>query len=314
MIDISNIITNIKEQEQLLEGINDPSIFKAVFLAGGPGSGKSFIVGKTGLIQYGMKIVNPDPMFEKGLKSAGLDKNNPDDIWSDKGQKLRGKAQDLSTRQQGLYLAGRLGIVIDGTGKDDVKIIKHKNILESLGYECAMIYVNTNLETALQRDLDRDRTLGAAKIAPMWKSVQDNIGKFQSAFKKHMHVVDNSEGADWDRDAMRAFKLIGRWASKKPTNPIARNWIAAHSTIRNPNKGQGMKENYFPPFHMDEDGKTPRYTLWELHYDMIRTTGNDACCEVAERWKKALAEMSSKGAIHMDDLDDVLVSHSFRFL
>jgi hypothetical protein len=36
----------IKFSQYLSEGINDPAIFKAVFLAGGPGSGKSFIVGK----------------------------------------------------------------------------------------------------------------------------------------------------------------------------------------------------------------------------------------------------------------------------
>ena len=35
------------------EGPNDPAIFKAIFLAGGPGSGKSFIVGKTALPALG---------------------------------------------------------------------------------------------------------------------------------------------------------------------------------------------------------------------------------------------------------------------
>jgi len=29
----------------LEEGVNDPAIFKAVFMAGGPGSGKSFVTG-----------------------------------------------------------------------------------------------------------------------------------------------------------------------------------------------------------------------------------------------------------------------------
>jgi len=39
--------------DYLNEGINDPSIFKAVFLAGGPGSGKSFMVGQTALTSLG---------------------------------------------------------------------------------------------------------------------------------------------------------------------------------------------------------------------------------------------------------------------
>lgn len=48
----------------LNEGVNDPAIFKAIFLAGGPGSGKSFIVGKTGLTSMGYKVVNSDDAFE----------------------------------------------------------------------------------------------------------------------------------------------------------------------------------------------------------------------------------------------------------
>jgi hypothetical protein len=43
------------EQVELQEGVNDPAIFKAVFLAGGPGSGKSFIAGKTGLGSFGFR-------------------------------------------------------------------------------------------------------------------------------------------------------------------------------------------------------------------------------------------------------------------
>ena len=55
----------------LYEGINDPSIFKAVFLAGGPGSGKSFIVGRTALTALGFRIINSDDAFENAMKKAG---------------------------------------------------------------------------------------------------------------------------------------------------------------------------------------------------------------------------------------------------
>ena len=37
----------MKTFHELREGLNDPDIFKAFFLAGGPGSGKSFVAGKT---------------------------------------------------------------------------------------------------------------------------------------------------------------------------------------------------------------------------------------------------------------------------
>jgi len=101
---------------ELEEGVNDPAIFKAVFLAGGPGSGKSFMVGQTGLNSLGFKVVNSDQQFEIALKKAGMSQS-PEDIFSTKGQSLRDRAKFLTAKRQDQYLAGRLGLVIDGTGR-----------------------------------------------------------------------------------------------------------------------------------------------------------------------------------------------------
>ena len=60
------------------EGINDPAIFKAVFMAGGPGSGKTFIAGKTALTTLGLVLINSDDIFEKALKKAGLETSDVD--------------------------------------------------------------------------------------------------------------------------------------------------------------------------------------------------------------------------------------------
>jgi len=84
--------------EYLQEGINDPSIFKAIFLAGGPGSGKSFMVGKTGLTSLGFKSINSDSAFELALKNAGM-KMDPENIASPEAQKIRQKAKELTNKQ-----------------------------------------------------------------------------------------------------------------------------------------------------------------------------------------------------------------------
>ena len=52
-------IYDILENHQIEEGPNDPAIFKAVFLAGGPGSGKSYVATKI-LSGLGLKPVNSD--------------------------------------------------------------------------------------------------------------------------------------------------------------------------------------------------------------------------------------------------------------
>ena len=226
----------ISEQEEfciqdiLNEGVNDPAIFKAVFLAGGPGSGKSFIVGKTALAPLGYRVVNSDDAFENAMKKAGLEMTS-DNIFSVQGQELRGKAVKLTGTKQALYLKGRLGIVIDGTGKDAEKILKQKKKLESMGYDTAMIFVNTNIGTAIDNDAKRDRTVGKDAVTAMWSAVQDNIGRFQTMFgKENFYVVDNSEGkiknnAEADRETRSAYVGISKWTKIPPKSKLAKKWI-----------------------------------------------------------------------------------------
>ena len=164
----------IKFKKFMTEGVDDPAIFKAVFLAGGPGSGKSFIVGKTGLPALGLKVVNSDDAFEAAMKKAGMTMK-PDDIFSVKGQDIRGRAKALTGKKQAMFIKGRLGLVIDGTGKDFEKVKKQVKSMKDLGYDVAMIFVNTDLETAIERDKTRERTLGEVEVTKYWKEVQRNV-------------------------------------------------------------------------------------------------------------------------------------------
>jgi len=207
------------------EGVNDPAIFKAIFLAGGPGSGKTFIVGRTGLTSLGFRVVNSDTAFENALKKAGLEMN-PDNIFSVKGQGIRDRAKELTAKQQGLYIKGRLGLVIDGTGRDSEKILKQKKLLEGLGYSTAMILVNTDKETALKRNDARPRRLDPDVVGDMWDEVQRNLGEYQKKFKSRLIIVDNSEGKDYNKETLRAYRIMSRFAKAEPMNPIAKQWIA----------------------------------------------------------------------------------------
>ena len=79
-----------------------------------------------------MKIVNSDDIYEKMLKDVGLEAT-PEDIFSDEGQKIRGKAKAVTKRIQGNFLQGRLGLIIDGTGKDYDKISKQVGWIRTVG-------------------------------------------------------------------------------------------------------------------------------------------------------------------------------------
>lgn len=230
MLSFSNYLK--EEIIEVEEGVNDPAIFKAVFLAGGPGSGKSFIVGKTGLQALGFKVVNSDDAFEKAMAKAGLE-TTPDNIFSVKGQELRGAAKALTGVKQNMWLKGRLGLVIDGTGKDTDKLKKQAVTLKKLGYDVAMIFVNTDLATAQARNLQRKRTLPADEVEKYWTTVQKNIGAFQTYFgKQKFTVVDNSEGKDYVQETLRAYKEITKFTKNPPENSNAKKWIAGQKASK----------------------------------------------------------------------------------
>ena len=207
---------------ELQEGLNDPNIFKAFFLAGGPGSGKSYVVRKT-TGGTGLKVVNSDDAFEKLLKDAGLSLKMPADE-AEPRDAVRGKAKELTSKSKGNYLDGRLGLVIDGTGRDFDKVSKEKRELENLGYDCYMIFVNTSLDVALERNIDRERSVPEDIVIKSWKDVQSNIGKFNNLFKSGMIIVDNNKA---DEDIIvSVFKRIKSLLKNKVTNSRAKQWVS----------------------------------------------------------------------------------------
>ena len=213
----------MKKYHELQEGVYDPNIFKAFFLAGGPGSGKSYVVRRT-TGGTGLKIVNSDPVFESLLKKAGLSLKMPPEEFERK-EVVRGRAKQIVKKQQANYLEGRLGLIIDGTGKDAGKILKQKAGLEELGYDTYMIFVNTSIDVALARNEKRARSLQPSFVVKSWKDVQANIGAFNNMFRQGFIVVDNNDAGE---DVFQTvWKRIQGLLRKKVTNTRAQNWIAS---------------------------------------------------------------------------------------
>ena len=213
----------MKTFQQLLEGIYDPHIFKAIFLAGGPGSGKSFVVGRT-LGGTGLKIINSDEPFERYLVQAGLSLDMPDEEEVPRDIE-RARAKKVTAAKKGHAIDGRLGLIIDGTGKDYDKLTKQASELRKIGYEVSMVFVNTSLETALKRNQMRKRSVPPKIAEKGWQQVQNNLGKFQNFFSpKNFFIVDNN---DHQEDMLElSTKSITRALRKKVNNPIAKAWIA----------------------------------------------------------------------------------------
>jgi len=235
----------------IIEGVDDPGILKCIFMAGGPGSGKSFtameIFGidkklKSSFSSTGLKSVNSDSAFEKGLKDNGIDprkladiEKNDAELWNkiaNNDDSIRNKAKALTKKQKSFYEAGRLGMIIDGTGHVYNKIQKNKKYAESLGYDTYMVFVNTSLEVARERNKNRDRVLSDELLTKSWNDVQNNLGKFQNLFGSSFRIVDNTVYKPISKQVQKA---VNSFVRKKIYNPIGKKWIQTARALKNKN-------------------------------------------------------------------------------
>ena len=116
-------------------------------------------------------------------------------------------------------------MVIDGTGKDYSKISSQASQLKAIGYDVHMIFVNTSLDVALERNKKRARQVPEKIVIDSWNAVQKNIGQFQRFFgNKNFIIVDNNDAGE---DILgKAYKEVRRMLRKKVDNHIAKAWIA----------------------------------------------------------------------------------------
>jgi adenylate kinase family enzyme len=234
----------------LNEGVYDPGILKCVFLAGGPGSGKSKVAGDLfgvqGIASFsasGLKMINSDTAFEAQLKKSGIDpkdlgkieKEQPE-LWdyitkSKEGPREIGKG--LTQKTKSFYEEGRLGMIIDGTGDDVAKIKKQKQRAEELGYDTYMVFVNTSLEVAQFRNSKRSRSLPETLVNEIWKECQHNLGAFQTLFSGNFRIIDNTK--DGNNITPDIQKAVDAFLREKLYNPIGKQWVATALALKNAN-------------------------------------------------------------------------------
>ena len=233
-------------KQMIVEGVYDPGIFKAFFLAGGAGSGKSYSAekatgsaagkfewhdsmakikpGKTG--PYGLKVVNSDEQLEFGLMKAKMhsDMTKYSDAETMEKERIRKKGKKITKKREQLWINGRLGLIIDGTAKNPAKLSIQKQALEKVGYSTYLIFVNTSLDIALQQNAGRKRRLKDEIVRSTWEEVQKVKDQIANLFPgRYVEIVNNRAGEDVFR---KSFVEIGKLIKRPPSSPIAKAWIA----------------------------------------------------------------------------------------
>lgn len=253
----------LKESIEVLEeGVHDAGIFKAVFLAGGPGSGKDFVL-KKALDGHGLTEINSDKALEVLMDRAKLSKKMPD---AEKYQRdvVRDRAKSLTDLRHNLAVEGRNGLIINSTGANAEKIAKIKKHLDELGYDSKMVFVDTSDDVSRQRNIERGQR-GGRQVpeqvrANKYKEAQDSRVAFSQMFgKDHYHEFDNNEDLRVNldpethknkaKDLMGLFKTIRKFTQTSPEHPAAKAWIQTHlgKLAKMPVGNKQQQKSVLPP-------------------------------------------------------------------
>lgn len=264
----------LEEQTQLLtEGVHDAGIFKVVFLAGGSGSGKDFIL-KKALDGHGLIEVNSDKALEFLMDKHKLDKKMPE---HEEGRRedVRGKAKSMTELRQRFAIEGRNGIIINSTSADAKKLKRIKSMVDDLGYDSKMVFVDVRDDVSRQRNVERGQRGGRMvpeKIrSQKWKEAQDARVEFSKLFgTDNYHEIDNNEDlrTNLDPEVHKAkgkqlldlFKTVRKFTQEEPKHPVAQEWIQKNlgKLVKKPIGNRKQQASTTPPSDQSEAAKQAR--------------------------------------------------------
>lgn len=193
----------------ITESIEDKGIFKAAFFGGQSGAGKSYVLKKITSGQIEPRIVNVDTWVE--YLHAEYDTPEHD------------RSQVLTMSQLYLYINSLLPLFIDSTSTNQNTVIKRYNILENLGYDLAMVWINVSIETSMNRVKERNKK--GLRIVPLeaaeayyYKALK--VKDFLKNKFPIFYEINNDDGKLTDDIVIEAFRKLTGFFNSSIKNPI----------------------------------------------------------------------------------------------
>jgi hypothetical protein len=232
------------------EGINDKGILKAMFVVGIPGAGKSYTVSQ---LKGGIspKVVNTDHSTEFLSKKFKIPSN--DETWK---SFFRDRTRPLTTGLLFNYLNGMLPLFVDGTSNDVSNILGRAGLLESIGYDIGMVFINTDLDVAKERAVKRgeeiDRHVNREFIEKVHALSQENKEYFKGKFD-FFKEVNNNPGELDDAAMLNIFRQTTGFFSQPVENPVGKRTLE---------KLKEEKEKYLIPAIFEKDELQKKVEGW----------------------------------------------------
>lgn len=175
-IDLTDLKKLIREQYLDMTGVDlleapialDEAIkgnkypFKAIFVFGPAGAGKSFISDQIGIPEE-FRVSNPDEDIEAQFGNFGLSLKfaGKEDLKTfQQQQTFREKLQQATRAKTENWLLTATPVVFDTTGEKTKKMSDRITELAKAGYDIAILQINVPREISIDRDQNRARTVG----------------------------------------------------------------------------------------------------------------------------------------------------------
>lgn len=131
-----------------------------------------------------------------------------------------------TTNKESLYhwINGLLPLVIDSTSSNEQNVIRRKGLLQSLGYDVCMVWVNVDVETAVQRAAVRDRAVDEEFIRRSHELAVENKEYFQANFNNFVEI-NNVSGTIDNSTLMQATKTAASFLRTSVANPTGKRLL-----------------------------------------------------------------------------------------
>jgi cytidyltransferase-like protein len=193
----------------LHENINR-GLFKAIFVTGGPGSGKDIVI-REAIAESRAVELNATQAF---------------DYLADK-QKLSEKTNDF--RREAIRNRGPLIINSPADSIDKINHIKEE--LEDLGYKTMMVFVNTTNEVSQERNTKLSRMMVESIRYDKWLQAQKNKELFAESFRRFIQIDNTGSLESIEEDITQTYLNINEFIENRTYGDISLSWLEKHGKL-----------------------------------------------------------------------------------
>jgi len=212
MIKLKSII----EEGIITESIYDKGVYKCIFFAGIPGSGKSYTSQKILGGTISPRVVN----FDKYAEFIGKTKMSKDYDVGRNDFPFIDKTKIMTVKQLALYINGMLPLMVDSTSNKMNRVLMRNGILKQFGYDTGMVWINTDLNKALERIKQRNRSVPEEYVKDVHESLKQNIPYYKNEFNNFFIEINNNDGELNDMVLKAASKKCDSFFGSPINNPI----------------------------------------------------------------------------------------------